>query len=79
VAKARLGLLEMALGTAVLLGWTLLGGLDALHQALLAWLGGGMVQQLALLAAFALINGVIDLPLSLYQTFVLEQRLASTR
>jgi hypothetical protein len=28
---------------------------------------------------FALINGVIDLPLTLYQTFVLEQRLASTR
>jgi STE24 endopeptidase len=52
----------------------LLGGLDTLHQALLAWLGGGMVQQLALLAAFALINGVIDLPLTLYQTFVLEQR-----
>lgn len=74
VAKARLGLLEMALGAAVLLGWTLLGGLEALHQALLAWLGGGMLQQLALLAAFALINGVIDLPLSLYQTFVLEQR-----
>ena len=74
VAKARLGLVEMALGSAVLLGWTLLGGLDTLHQALLAWLGGGMVQQLALLAAFALINGVIDLPLTLYQTFVLEQR-----
>ena len=37
VAKARLGLVEMALGSAVLLGWTLLGGLDTLHQALLAW------------------------------------------
>jgi hypothetical protein len=35
IAKARLGLLEMALGAAVLLGWTLLGGLDALNQALL--------------------------------------------
>jgi len=50
IAKARFGLLEMALATAVVLGWTLLGGLDALNQALLAWLGGGMVQQLALLA-----------------------------
>lgn len=74
VAKARFGLLEMALAAAVLLGWTLLGGLDALNQALLSWLGGGMVQQLALLAAFALISGLIDLPGTLYQTFVIEQR-----
>ena len=32
LAKAKLGMLELALGTAVLLGWTLLGGLDALNQ-----------------------------------------------
>src|SRR5574337_336004 len=60
VAKARFGLLEMALATAVVLGWTLLGGLDLLNQALLA--------------CFALISGVIDLPAALYQTFRLEQR-----
>lgn len=74
LAKGRLGLLEMALSAAVLLGWTLLGGLDALNQLLLGALGGGMWQQLALLAAFAAIGGLIDLPLSLYQTFVVEER-----
>ena len=74
VAKARFGLLELALGTAVLLVWTLLGGLDALNRALLAWLGSGMTQQLALLASFALIGGLVDLPFTLYQTFVIEQR-----
>jgi len=74
IAKARFGLLEMALATAVVLGWTLLGGLDALNQALLSWLGGGMLQQLALLACFVLIGGAIDLPVALYQTFVIEQR-----
>lgn len=74
ITKARFGLLEMALGAAVLLGWTLLGGLDALNQFLLNLLDGGMVQQLALLAAFAVISGLIDLPATLYQTFVIEQR-----
>ncbi|MFN3439029.1 MAG: M48 family metallopeptidase [Acidovorax sp.] len=74
ITKARLGMLEMALGAAVLLGWTLLGGLDALNQVLLAVLGGGFWQQLALLVAFAAISGAIDLPLSLYQTFVVEER-----
>jgi STE24 endopeptidase len=74
VAKSRLGLIETAFATAVLLGWTLLGGLDALNHALLAWLGPGMWQQLALLAAFALIGGLLELPFTLYQTFVVEQR-----
>jgi STE24 endopeptidase len=74
VAKSRLGLLEMAYSAAVLLGWTLLGGLHALNQALLAWLGPGMVQQVALIAAFAAIGGLLELPFSLYQTFVVEHR-----
>jgi len=74
LAKARLGLLEMALGAALLLGWTLLGGLSALNQMLAPWLGQGMAQQLGLLGAFVLIGGLIDLPLSWYQTFVLEER-----
>ncbi|MFL6691676.1 MAG: M48 family metallopeptidase [Ramlibacter sp.] len=74
VSKARLGLLEMAFGTVVLLGWTLLGGLNALNHGLLALLGPGMAQQLALLACFAVIGGLLDLPFTLYQTFVIEER-----
>ena len=74
LAKARLSLLQITVSTVVLLCWTLLGGLDALHQTLMGWLGSGMLEQLALLASFALISGLIELPLSLYQTFVLEQR-----
>ena len=42
---------------------------------LLGWLGGGMLQQLALLAAFALIGGLLELPFTLWQTFVLEAAL----
>ena len=74
IAKTHLGLLENTLGAAVLISWTLLGGLSALNEALMHWLGGGLVQQLALLAGFAMISGLIDLPLSLYQTFVLEEQ-----
>ncbi len=74
IAKTRFGLLELAFGAAVLLGWTLLGGLDALNQWLLAWLGPGMTQQLALMGAFALIGGLLELPFALYLTFVIEER-----
>jgi STE24 endopeptidase len=74
VAKARLGLFDLALGTAVLIGWTLLGGLSWLNQSLMGWLGGGMLQQLTLLATFVVVGGLIELPLTLYRTFVLEER-----
>jgi STE24 endopeptidase len=74
IAKARWGLLEIAAGTSVLLVWTLLGGLNTLNQTLLNLLGSGMTQQIALTAAFILLGSLVDLPFSLYQTFVLEQR-----
>ncbi len=74
LAKARVDLFEMAWAAAILLGWTLLGGLDLLNQALLLVMPPGMVQQLALLAAFAMISGLLDLPFSLYRTFVVEER-----
>jgi STE24 endopeptidase len=74
VTKSRFGLLELSFGTAVLLAWTLLGGLDWLNQTLLAVLGTGMWQQLALLGSFIVIGGIIDLPFTLYQTFVIEER-----
>ncbi len=78
VARTRLGLLSLAFNAAVLLGWTLLGGLDALNGWLLeasqglpaAW--AAMGYQLGLLTAFALIAGLLDLPWELYSTFRLE-------
>jgi STE24 endopeptidase len=74
LAQGRMGLLELAWGTALTLGWTLLGGLSALNQAMAQWFAPGIVQQVALLAAFTFIGAVIDLPFALYRTFVLEQR-----
>ncbi|SFP21160.1 STE24 endopeptidase [Variovorax sp. PDC80] len=74
IAKTRFSILETACSTAFLLGWTLLGGLDLLNKLLLAWLGGGMLQQLTLIAAFAAIGGLLGLPFSIYRIFVLEER-----
>ena len=74
IAKTRLGLIELALGGAVVVAWTLLGGLDALNGATLLWVGPGMLQQITLMIAFVVIGSVIDLPMSWYQTFVLEER-----
>ena len=74
LAKIRVSQLDIAIDAACLLGWTLLGGLDALNTVLLAWLGAGMGQQIALVLSFSFISGLIGLPLSLYQTFSIEAR-----
>ena len=77
VTKARFGMFEIAFGAAVLLGWTLLGGLDSLNRAISAsGLGdyGVLAPQIALIAAFALIGGLLELPWTLYSTFKIEER-----
>lgn len=74
VTKVRFGLIELAWGAAIALCWTLLGGLWLLNQLLVDWMGTGVAQQVALLAAFIAINGLLDLPFTLYQTFVIEER-----
>ncbi len=82
LAKGRFGLWTTALGTVVLLGWTLLGGLDVLNIFLRATLlasWGPLVYQLALLAAVALIGAVIEMPLDWISTFRIEQRYGFNR
>lgn len=77
LAKSRLATIDLAWSTAVLLGWTLLGGLSLLDQ----WINSSslaqtspLLRQVALVAGFALIGGLLDLPLSWYSTFRLEER-----
>jgi len=82
LAKGRFGLLGAAFGSALLLAWTLLGGLDALNALLRDALmprWGGMAYQLALLTAFTVIGGLVELPLDWYSTFRIEQRFGFNR
>lgn len=74
VAKTKFGLLGLMVNTVVLVGFTLLGGLQALSVAVYQHTGPGMTYQLALLAGFALITGLIDLPFDYYKQFGMEQR-----
>jgi STE24 endopeptidase len=75
--KLRFGTVSHLISVTMLLGWTLLGGLDALNTALRELLVpdfGGMVYQLALLGAFTFIGAIADWPLAAYSTFRIEQR-----
>jgi len=74
LAKAKVAQLDILTEAFVLVGWTLLGGLSALNATVLSYMEPGLWQQVVLVLAFTLVGGLIDLPLSLYQTFVLEQK-----
>jgi STE24 endopeptidase len=88
IARSRFGLLALAFNAAVLLGWTLLGGLNALNgwvleasQALQGFGDGWqtMGYQLGLVAAFVLIGALLDLPWELWSTFRIEQAFGFNR
>ncbi len=77
VAKLRLAIVTDAFGSAVLIAWTLLGGLAWLNDVVLALVAphwGVMAYQLLLIGAFTLLGALLDLPFELYSTFRLEQR-----
>jgi STE24 endopeptidase len=74
VTRTRFGLVTLLVNSAVLIAFTLLGGLQALSTVLLHAAGPGMMHQIALIVAFAAISGVIDLPFEWYRQFVIEQR-----
>ncbi len=80
IARVRLGLIEVVLGTAVLIGFTLLGGLQWLHENVVSQLPDApFLRQLLLLVLFVLISSLLELPLSWYRQFRLEERFGFNR
>jgi STE24 endopeptidase len=74
VAKTKFSLFMLLINTAVLIGFTLLGGLQWLSTTLFALTGPGMTYQISLLAVFAVITGLIELPFDYYRQFVMEAK-----
>ncbi|MDD5296392.1 MAG: M48 family metallopeptidase [Rhodocyclaceae bacterium] len=75
VARVRLGLADLALGTLFLLWLTLGGGMQAVFQAWTPHLvPGGYGHGVAFLASLAVLGFLVDLPFALYRTFVVEER-----
>ena len=82
LAKGRLGLLQSAYAAALLVAWTLMGGLDLLNQTVSSWVSPQtypLASQVALVIAFSLVSGVLDLPFEAYATFGVEQRFGFNR
>ncbi|NLC37533.1 MAG: M48 family peptidase, partial [Alcaligenaceae bacterium] len=79
VAKMRLLMVERLVEVVVLLGFTLLGGLQVIDTLLGNVFESEMLRQLALLSVVFAIMGVIGLPFAFYNKFRLEQRFGFNR
>lgn len=74
IARNRVGIVELFFGAAILLAWTLGGGLQLLDNA---WRSLGWPERytgVSFLVSLALIGTVIELPVSIYRTFVIEEQ-----
>lgn len=81
LAKTRLGNNSLIVDTAWLLILTLGGGINLLYGLATAMVPAGsqILSGLVFLALLGLISGTIDLPLSIYRQFVIEERFGFNR
>lgn len=74
LAKSRFGMIDLFVGTLLILGWTLGGGLDVLDQAWRNLEFGPLSTGVAVLVSTFVIISLLDIPFSLYSTFVIEEK-----
>jgi STE24 endopeptidase len=79
VEKTQLGLFETAFGAALLVGMTLLGGLDWLVARLASVTGSDFVLQMLIVSVVLLLVSLLDLPFAWYRQFRIEQKFGFNR
>jgi STE24 endopeptidase len=79
ITNTRIGMIALAYDSLLLLGWTLGGGLDWLDKN---WLAAGLhpvITGVGVILSAMVIMTLLDLPFSLYHTFVIEERFGFNR
>ena len=73
-ARVRLAMIEVIIGALLVLALTLGGILQALYSAWAALGLTGLAHGLAFIAGLVVLSSAVDLPFSLWRTFVIEER-----
>ena len=79
LARTRLGMVETLYEALLLLAWTLGGGLDLLDSAWRALGWNELPTGVAVMLSAFLVMGLLELPFSIWNTFVLEERFGFNR
>ncbi|WP_428606265.1 M48 family metallopeptidase [Sedimenticola sp.] len=78
-AKLSVGHISLWIGTGLLLLWTLGGGIDVLNLQWQTWEIDPVWRGIGLIFSVSLISAIVELPLGLWNTFVLEARFGFNR
>ena len=73
-AKIKVGTWAGLYSLGLLLMWTLGGGLDVLDNTVRSWGWSELTTGVAFILLFTFIGSLLDLPFSIYKTFVLEEK-----
>lgn len=76
--RTRFGILTLAVETGLLLAFTFGGGLQALHDFWSVRLSG-LAYGIAMIFSVMFVSGLVDLPLSVYSQFVIEEKFGFNR
>ena len=79
IAKVRFGRLPLFYELLLLLAWTLGGGLDWLDRNVMQYGFDPIFTGIIVILAYTFISSLLDLPFSLYSTFVLEEKFGFNR
>lgn len=73
-AKTRLEMAGSLFDAALLLGFTVAGGIQSIAELCNVWLDAPLAQGIATIVAVLLLSSLLEAPFGLYRTFVIEQR-----
>ena len=79
VAKEKMGNIGLLLSTTLLLIWTLGGGLELADQFVRTFQLSPIFSGVIFILLIGIISSVLDIPLTLYNTFVLEEKFGFNR
>ncbi len=79
ITKVKFGRLPLLYDVALLLIWTLGGGLDWLDRNLITLELGPILTGIGVILVYTFISSLLDLPFSLYNTFVIEEKFGFNR
>ncbi len=79
MTRSKFGMLELSFASILLVIWTLGGGLQLLDDFMRSFEFSPILTGIAVIFGLGLISGFLDLPFTLYKTFVIEEKFGFNR
>jgi len=79
ITRNKFGVIELSFSTILLAVWTLGGGLQYLDDLIRTYNLSPIYTGVAVILGLSIISGILDIPFSLYKTFVIEEKFGFNR